>query len=271
MAYDSARGQVVLFGGDGGGDTWVWDGSNWAPKSPQSSPPRRSWTAMAYDAAHGQTVLFGGFTGTTSNILGDTWLWDGSDWTQEVSQNSAPARYAHGIVYDSAHQQVLLYAGFVPSGDIGDTWAWDGSNWTQLSSPTTPGSRDTHAMAYDSGHDEVVLFGGEAAVVLGDTWTRSGGAIANSPTISGVMSASAFGGFSSVAPGSWIEIYGSNFATDTRMDWRGFHRQSSANIARRREGSHRWTIGVRRLCVIGASGCTASIQYCHRHTSTHAH
>jgi uncharacterized protein (TIGR03437 family) len=32
----------------------------------------------------------------------------------------------------------------------------------------------------------------------------------------GVVSASAFGEFSSIAPGSWIEIYGSNLAADTR-------------------------------------------------------
>jgi len=38
------------------------------------------------------------------------------------------------------------------------------------------------------------------------------------PTIAtgGVISADAFGAFTSVAPGSWIEIYGSNFASDTR-------------------------------------------------------
>jgi uncharacterized protein (TIGR03437 family) len=38
------------------------------------------------------------------------------------------------------------------------------------------------------------------------------------PTINGVASASAFGDFSAVAaPGSWIEIYGSNLAADTRQ------------------------------------------------------
>jgi len=35
-------------------------------------------------------------------------------------------------------------------------------------------------------------------------------------TAGGVVSASAFGEFSSVAPGSWIEIYGSNLAADSR-------------------------------------------------------
>jgi uncharacterized protein (TIGR03437 family) len=40
------------------------------------------------------------------------------------------------------------------------------------------------------------------------------------PSISGVVSASAFGGFPSVAPGSWVEIYGTNLAPDTQ-GWTG--------------------------------------------------
>ena len=42
---------------------------------------------------------------------------------------------------------------------------------------------------------------------------------ANTPAISngGVVSAGQFGGFTSVAPGSWIEIYGSNLATLSRQ------------------------------------------------------
>jgi uncharacterized protein (TIGR03437 family) len=34
--------------------------------------------------------------------------------------------------------------------------------------------------------------------------------------VNGVVSASGFGGFSTIAPGTWIEIYGSNLATNTR-------------------------------------------------------
>jgi uncharacterized protein (TIGR03437 family) len=40
------------------------------------------------------------------------------------------------------------------------------------------------------------------------------------PSIGGVVTASAFGGFSSIAPGAWIEIYGSNLAADSRP-WTG--------------------------------------------------
>ena len=36
------------------------------------------------------------------------------------------------------------------------------------------------------------------------------------PSIGGVVSASAFGEFTSISPGSWIEIYGSNLAPDHR-------------------------------------------------------
>jgi len=40
------------------------------------------------------------------------------------------------------------------------------------------------------------------------------------PTITAMVSAGAYGGFSSVAPGSWVEIYGSNLASSTR-GWTG--------------------------------------------------
>ncbi len=44
--------------------------------------------------------------------------------------------------------------------------------------------------------------------------------VAAPPSISAVISAGAYGGFSAVAPGSWVEIYGSNLAPDTRQ-WTG--------------------------------------------------
>ena len=43
-----------------------------------------------------------------------------------------------------------------------------------------------------------------------------GGALPTIRTSQGVITAGAFGGSSSVAPGTWVEIYGSNLAADTR-------------------------------------------------------
>jgi hypothetical protein len=63
MAYDAAHGNVVNFGGSvggsRGGDTWIWDGTNWTQLSPLNSPPARASHSMADDEAHGQVVLFG--------------------------------------------------------------------------------------------------------------------------------------------------------------------------------------------------------------------
>jgi uncharacterized protein (TIGR03437 family) len=51
------------------------------------------------------------------------------------------------------------------------------------------------------------------------------------PQLDGVLSASAFGGFTSVSPGSWIEIYGSNLAATTRSwgssDFKGINAPTS--------------------------------------------
>jgi uncharacterized protein (TIGR03437 family) len=225
MAYDSAHGQTVLFGGGSAdgvifAETWVWDGSNWTQRSPKTSPPARTAHAMAYDSAHGQVVLFGG-EGNSFAVLNDTWVWDGTNWTQKLPQNSPPPpggrsinAFVTAMAYDSAHGQVVLYR-----GDLNETWLWDGSNWTQQSPQDSPQGRVYYAMAYDSAHSQVVLFGGEDTneVTLGDTWTWEGGALsAPAPSIGSVVSASAYGGFSAVAPDSFVEIYGSNLALDTR-------------------------------------------------------
>jgi uncharacterized protein (TIGR03437 family) len=235
MAYDAANGQVVLFGGSDTphginlNDTWVWDGSNWTQKSPQTSPPARARHAMAYDSAHGQVVLFGGFGRAPANsnvnliLLNDTWVWDGSNWTQKSPQTSPPARQYHAMAYDSTHGQAVLFGGMgaINFEYLNDTWVWDGSNWTQQSPQTSPPVREQHAMAYDSAHDQTVLFGGfgglPTATIIGDTWTWEGGAPPPmAPSIGSVVSASSYGGFTSVSPGSFVEIYGSNLAPDTR-------------------------------------------------------
>ena len=236
MAYDAVHGQVVLFGGEDPNDvplndTWVWDGSTWTLKQPRFSPPARFGHTMAFDSVHGQVVLFGGAVG--SGLLSDTWLWDGANWNPTSPQNSPPARSFHGMAYDAAHAQVILFGGggsnmvATNNGLLNDTWLWDGSNWTQATPANSPPARNRFGMAFDAGHAQAVLFGGRDANsnFLGDTWTWSGGPVTTpppppTPTITSIESASGFGGFSSVAPGSWIEIYGSNLAPDTR-EWAG--------------------------------------------------
>jgi len=198
MVYDAARQKVVLFGGSSGfdvyGDTWTWDGSNWTEEKPQSSPPRRFFASMAYDAARGETVLFGGENcdgvpntgvgiGGCRNrlLLGDTWVWNGTNWIQKNPVTSPPAKTGAAMVYDAARTNVVLFGGGLMSNDgvvSNDTWTWDGSNWTPRVVATSPPGRSHATMAYDMARGNAVLFGGgpvtNEILALSDTWVWDG-------------------------------------------------------------------------------------------------
>ena len=75
MAYDSARGVTVLFGGANGyypptlnDETWDWDGTARTQRT-IVGPSARFNHAMAYDTARAVTVLFGGTTGGVRRVL----------------------------------------------------------------------------------------------------------------------------------------------------------------------------------------------------------
>ena len=84
-AYDSRRGQVILFGGAGAngftGDTWSWNGTEWK-KLADTGPSPRVMGYLAYDRARDRVVMFGGRKGYPNGDLNDTWEWDGATWRQ---------------------------------------------------------------------------------------------------------------------------------------------------------------------------------------------
>ena len=178
MAYDAARGQVVIFGGAGPGgfltDTWVWDGVNWTQKA--SGPGPSLHMGMTYDAARQQVVLFGGSTGTPTPS-GDTWVWDGAAWTQKFPPHNPGLRSNFRLAYDSSRQQVVLFGGWNGSGLVNETWIWDGVDWTQKFPLTSPSPRQDYALAYDANLSRVVLFSGiqpNCTPVDNLTWTWDG-------------------------------------------------------------------------------------------------
>jgi hypothetical protein len=96
---------------------------NWTEQSPQTSPPMRTSFAMAYDSGHSKVVLFGGAGSTVMDLnLGDTWVWDGSTWTQESPQTSPPAENSHAwptilcTVRWSCSAAKVCGCGMVPTG-----------------------------------------------------------------------------------------------------------------------------------------------------------
>jgi hypothetical protein len=215
MAYDSTRSEVVMFGGlqDHSSrtvgtswiivrkyppvapgvapmkgtqviyrDTWIWNGSDWALRTPAHAPPERYNHAMAYDAARQQIVLFGGMDVSTQKPTNDTWVWNGADWKKMSPSTVPPVRYWQSMAYDPVHEQIVMFGGKDSHGfDMNDTWIWDGSDWADASPPgDVPELRFASGMDFDPILKRVVLIGGQAETpehhgwVPNDTWTWDG-------------------------------------------------------------------------------------------------
>lgn len=179
MAYDSARGVTVLFGGPDDTATWEWDGVTWS-EAPVTSRPSRRWEhAMAYDSHRGVTVLFGG---NVSNVIpgddrDDTWEFDGETWNQARPSKSPPPRFVHAMAFDSKRGVTVLFAGFNnEEGTMGDTWEYDGATWRSVETDIRPPSREGHAMAFDSKRGFTVVHGGydDFGNRINDTWEWDG-------------------------------------------------------------------------------------------------
>ena len=77
---------------------------------------------MAYDANLTRVVLFGGTQGPPP-ALSDTWVWDGSSWTQLQPHKSPEGRWAAGLVYDPLDRGLVLFGGeLVGDPFANDTW-----------------------------------------------------------------------------------------------------------------------------------------------------
>ncbi|MGI6394398.1 MAG: Kelch repeat-containing protein [bacterium] len=177
MVYDPVRKKIVLFGGIGDGylqDTWLWDGETktWSGVTDiNQSPEPRSGHRMAFDEQTGTVVLFGGYG---SESYENTWIWDGSKWTEKTPANHPSSRSGHSMAYDSVRKTVLLSGGFPGSDEL---WEWNGvtETWTPLTTVEGTPPRHYHAIVYDSSRNKTVLFGGFAGAHLSDdTWEWNG-------------------------------------------------------------------------------------------------
>lgn len=110
MAFDAARGTLVLFGGatltGNLADTWTWNGTQWQLAA-TTGPAARANAAMTYDSLRQRIVMIGGDFG-----LSDHWEWDGLQWTQ-VSATTPMGTNRAALGHDPV-RDVLLHVD--PSG-----------------------------------------------------------------------------------------------------------------------------------------------------------
>jgi hypothetical protein len=174
-AYDSNRSRLVV---DCYGSTvYEWDGATWKAFTPKSQPNTRRFAAVAYDETLKKVVLFGGYDDTTGNFRQDTWLWDGTNWT-EVKNARPPHRSLTSMWYDPNLKKVVIYGGVGRANAdqkvtrYDDMWSFDGNGWTKLNVTTTPGPRVGAQYAINPNTNKLLLFGGLRAEKIDETTTR---------------------------------------------------------------------------------------------------
>jgi len=152
-----------------------------------TGPSPRWDAAMSYDSDRHVTVLFGGAADPPigSPVMGDTWEFDGTNWTQRLPATAPVARSMANMVYDSNRHRSVLYGGTVYNGFPAgfayspETWEWDGDNWQRIITASLPPWTNTvdfgYAACYDSARKETLVFGGVTSTgIVSQLWGYDG-------------------------------------------------------------------------------------------------
>ena len=190
LVYDPNSECVLLCGGVGMdgtplNDVWLWNGVRWTEQHPTTFPSPVGGAAIASHTANQQVLLFGGIAGidglTGSNRVGtfsnDTWIWNGTTWTELQTSNAPPARTGGQLVYDSLRQQTLLFGGYNLTGYLNDMWSWNGTDWTQLYPATLPPPQARYRVTFHDQLKQVILLGETIEAPLQhtyQTWSWNG-------------------------------------------------------------------------------------------------
>src|SRR5262245_10762742 len=241
FAYSASAGALVMFGGQGGADTWAFDvkGKRWTQmlSSPgAATPPGLSQLAgsMVYDGDDDVFVLFGGClcTGDLGASSGDTWTYrlSSNTWTKVTPAVSPPARQGHQLVYDSANKRVILFGGFdATSGTyFNDLWIYSvtANTWSMVLPAVSPPGRRMAAMVYDPVQQRTVLFGGQAPEALADVWVlqlKQSAAGSSAPALTSLSPSTVTAG----SPSFTLTVTGANFASTSVVQWNGSNRTTT--------------------------------------------
>ena len=181
MVFEESQGVCLLYGwfswSRENPPMFQYNGSNWTQIDPSGDwPIARSSFGMAYDPEREIVVVFGGFQGGF-DYLGDTWEWDGTQWTEMNPSNKPTDRLGSRMIYFLDLSRIVLFGGYDESlTRRNDTWAWDGTEWTEIDCSVSPEPRNSFGCVYDSHRNVMVIFGGngEGRVRRDDTWEFDG-------------------------------------------------------------------------------------------------
>lgn len=161
-------------------ETWLWNGTVWAQKTPAhpNPSPKARMGALLATLPNGNVLLHGGFS--TEVEFDDTWLWEtkNGSWVDITSSSGdvPPKRGGAGKMLTTAKGTVLMFGGLSGGTFLNDTWEWTStSGWTKLQPAASPEARSDFAFSRVPGSDDLLLFGGlKADGVFRDAWTWNG-------------------------------------------------------------------------------------------------
>ncbi len=145
-----------------------------------STPSARHGAKMISDPVGKQVILFGGRGEgeIVGDLYNDVWRLDLEThrW-EEIETSTGPTpRLSPGLVYDTAHHQMILFGGYSDQGRINDTWLFDLNSyeWEEVTPDLSPPGRSDMGMAYDGTNHIAMLYGGMCIEsqrdMCDDTW-----------------------------------------------------------------------------------------------------
>jgi hypothetical protein len=128
MAWDSVHDQMVLIAG---GQTWVWNGSDWDRQPKGDLPAGSAFGSVAFDPV---TRALLAISCCAPRVT--TYTWDGMAWRQVGAGANAPVILS--LALDPVSDRLLLCSDPTQSQVGRQMWSWSGRDWIPLAGSRLP-------------------------------------------------------------------------------------------------------------------------------------
>ena len=175
LTWDGTRNEVLMLGMAEDGKTVMYRylGSTWERIQPEALPECVSLTGMVWQEHNGKVLVAGGGC-INGNALGQTWEWDGVNWTKITTTGGVIGGViGHAMTYDSARGETILFGGTEFGFDRNDTYRYRDGRWLRAGTTYAPGPRSLMVFESAPEHEAIWLFGGLNA--FGDLWKYANG------------------------------------------------------------------------------------------------
>jgi N-acetylneuraminic acid mutarotase len=192
--WDAAGNRMLVYAGSNSsqsfGDLWAYSpGTNaWAQLPTIGFPNRGPGAVAAWDTVNNQLLVFGGSNFSSGSFYyNELWAYRPAtaSWVSLAPSGPLPpGRMYATAVWDSAHDQMLLFGGSA-STNLNDLWAYrpHTNAWVQLTaSGTLPAVRWLHAAAWDTANGQMLVFGGRSGGDFNDLWGYEPAPVPPTPT-----------------------------------------------------------------------------------------